>query len=99
MPQLNEEQKNSCNKSITKQEILSSIKQLTNGKIPETDVLSSDFYKFFCIDIKHLLTESILYVMKTCELSIEENRYYFPAPPPKKKIELKKKELATHKPS
>ncbi len=34
IPQLNEEQKNSCDKSMTKQEILSSIKQLTNGKTP-----------------------------------------------------------------
>ncbi len=46
MPQLNEEQKQACDKIITEQEILNSFKQLTNGKTPGTDGLSADFYKF-----------------------------------------------------
>ncbi len=32
MPQLNVEHKQACDKTITDQEILNSIKQLTNGK-------------------------------------------------------------------
>ncbi len=34
MPQLNEEHKQTCDKTITEQEILNSIKQLSNGKTP-----------------------------------------------------------------
>ncbi len=39
-------------------------------KTPGTDGLSADFFTFFWIDIKHLLTNSILYVRKKGELSI-----------------------------
>ncbi len=70
MPQLNKEQKQACDKTITEPEILNSIKQLTNGNTPGTDGLSADFLNFFWIDIKHLLTNCILHVMKKGELSI-----------------------------
>ncbi len=43
-------------------------------KTPRTDGLSANFYKYFWIDIKYLLTNSILYVMKKGELSIEQKR-------------------------
>ncbi len=59
MPQLNEERKQACDTTITEQEMLNSIKQLTNGKTPGTDGLSADFYKLFWIDIKYLLTNCI----------------------------------------
>ncbi len=62
MPQLNE-QKQACDKTITEQEILNSIKQLTNAKTPGTDGLSADFYNFFWIDIKHLLTNCFFYML------------------------------------
>ncbi len=58
IPQLNEEQKQASDKTITEQEILNSIKQLTNGKTP-----GADFYNFFWIDIKHLLTTCFFYML------------------------------------
>ncbi len=66
-------------------------------KHPGTDGLSSDFYNVFWIDIKHLLIESILYVMKTGELSIEQKRGIISLLPSKKIIDFKKK--ATLRPS
>ncbi len=84
MPQLNEKQKQACDKTIIEQEILNSIKQLTNGKTPGTDGLSADFYNFFWIDIKKLLINSILYVMKKGNLSIEEKRGIITLLPPQK---------------
>ncbi len=84
MPQLNEEQKQACDKTIIEQEILNSIKQLKNGKTPGTDGLSADVYNFFWIDIKHFLTNSISYVMKKGELSIEQKRGIITLVPPPK---------------
>ncbi len=88
MPQLNEEHKQACDKTITEQEILNSMKQLTNGKTPGTDGLSADFYNYFWIDIKHLLTNCILYVMKKGELSIEQKRGIITLLPPPPKIDF-----------
>ncbi len=46
MPQLNEEQKQAYDKTISEQEIINSIKLLTNGNTLRNDGLSADFYKF-----------------------------------------------------
>ncbi len=59
-------------KKITEKEILTSLKQLHNGRTPGTDVLPPDFYKFFWLDIKELLIDSIEYAIATGELSIEQ---------------------------
>ncbi len=75
-------------KTITEQEILNSIEQLTNGKIPGTDGLSANFYNIFWTDIKHPLTNSILYVMKKGELSIEQKRGIITLLPKKNKNRL-----------
>ncbi len=63
-------EKESCIKPITEKEILDSLKQLHNDKTPGTDRLSTDFYKFFWIDIKPLLIQSIEYAIETRKLSI-----------------------------
>ncbi len=60
---LSEEQKNLCDKPITEKEILESIKNLATGKTPCSDGLPANFYKFFWIDIKSLLCNSIYYAL------------------------------------
>jgi exonuclease III len=74
MPKLNEDQKHFCDKAISESEILKSIKLLANGKTPGSDGLPADWYKFFWVDIKHLLCNSITYAMDHGELSIEQKR-------------------------
>ncbi len=64
----------SCDHSITKKEILNSLKQLHNGRTLGTDGLPPNVYKSFWIDIKLLLIESIQHATKTGELSIEQKR-------------------------
>ncbi len=64
--------KKTCDQPITKIEILTSLKQLHNNKTPSTDGLPPDFYKFFWLDIKALLIDSIVYAIGTGELSIEQ---------------------------
>ena len=71
---LSDKEKDFCEQNITEQEILKSLKGLHNGKTPGTDGLPADFYKYFWIDIKTLVTNSILYAIETGELSIEQKR-------------------------
>ena len=67
-------EKDSCEQPITEKEILIALKQLHNGKTPGTDGLPPDFYKFFWLDIKSLLIESIEFAIVTGELSVEQKR-------------------------
>ncbi len=64
----------SCEQSITDKEILNALKHLDNGKTPGTDDLPPDFYKFYWLDIKSLLIESIEYAIMTGKLLVEQKR-------------------------
>jgi len=77
-----------CDHDITEKEILSSLKSLHNGKTPGTDGFPSQFYKFFWIDIKTLLKNSILYAVGNGELSIEQRRGIITLIPKKNKNRL-----------
>ncbi len=67
-------ERDSCDHCITEKEILNSLKQLHNGKTPGPDGLPLDFYKYFWIDIKLLLIESIEHATKTGKLYIKQRR-------------------------
>ncbi len=72
------EERESCDKPISRSEILISIKELSNGRTPGSDGLPTDWYKFFWIDIKNSLRDSIIYALSNGHLSIEqkERDYY-----------------------
>lgn len=74
IPKISEEFKEMCDSDITETEILNSLKQLKNGKSPGTDGLTAEFYKFFWIDIKTYLIQSMQYSLKNGELSIDQRR-------------------------
>ena len=74
LPKLTDENKIQCDEEITEKELLYNIKSLKNGKTPGTDGLPSEFYKFFWVDIKYLLLDSIRYALSTGHLSIEQKR-------------------------
>ena len=88
IPKLSELQKDFCERQVTEAEILSNLKNLNNGKTPGTDGLPTDFYKFFYIDIKKILFDSITYAMNNGELSIEQKRSIITLLPKKNKNKL-----------
>ena len=61
---------------------------MKNGKSPGTDGLTSDFYKFFWIDIKHLVLDSLNYAYEKGELSIDQKRGIITLTPKKDKPRL-----------
>ncbi len=79
MPKLSNEERELCEKKICHNEILKAIKDLSNSRTPSSDGLPADWYKFFWIDIKNLLTDSITYA-----LSIEQKRGIITLLPKKK---------------
>ncbi len=88
MKKLTQDEARFCEQPITENEILNSLKNLHNQKTPGTDGLPADFYKFFWIDIKNLLMNSILYAIDSGELSVEQKRGIITLLPPKNKDRL-----------
>ncbi len=74
MKKLTPDEANFCEQPITEFEILCSLKNKHNQNMPGTGGLPADFYNFFWIDIKNLLTDSILYAVNSGELSTEQKR-------------------------
>ena len=87
-PILTKEEKAICDSDITQRELLISLKELKNGKTPGTDGLTTDFYKFFWVDIKDCLYDSILYAIHNGELSVEQKRGIISLIPKKDKDRL-----------
>ena len=71
---LDEETKAECEKPVTEKELLCSLKELKNGRTPGSDGFPTDFYKFFWLDVKDLVTDSINYALSNGQLSIEQKR-------------------------
>ncbi len=71
MPILSNEDRESCDKPISQCKILKSIKELPNGRIPGSDGLPTNWYKFFWINIKNSLTDSVIYALSNGQLLIE----------------------------
>jgi exonuclease III len=88
IPKISQPQKEDCEKDFTENEILCALKELHNKKTPGSDGLPPEFYKFFWIDIKDSLLDSINYAMKNNELSIEQKRGIITLIPKKNKDRL-----------
>jgi hypothetical protein len=74
IPKISDEEKETCDSEIIESEILSSLKDLKSGRSPGTDGLTADFYKFFWVDIKVHLTNSLKYSLDKGKLSVEQRR-------------------------
>ena len=66
---LDETEKNDLEGHITHTEILCALKQMSNNKSPGSDGFTTEFFKFFWIDIGHFLVRSINYAYENGELS------------------------------
>ncbi len=71
---MNNDEKTFCDRPFCEHDILKNIKNLHSGKTHGSDDLPAEFYKFFLCDIKHSLTQCIIYVMEKGELTIEQKR-------------------------
>ncbi len=85
---LTDSDKELCDSDITESDILKSLKLLKNGKSPGTDGLPAEFYKFFWLDIKSFLTNSIKYAFSKGEMSVEQKRGIISLLPKKNKNRL-----------
>ena len=74
IPQLNENDKDFCDKKITIEELGKSLKALPNNKSPGSDGLTTEFYKFFWPDIKRYVFDSFQYAFTTGRLSRDQRR-------------------------
>ena len=72
IPKLKEHDKLLCEETLTLPECTSALKQLANNKSPGIDGFSTNFYKFFWIDIKILLYESYVYSFQNNLLTNEQ---------------------------
>ena len=74
IPKLDEEQIDTCDSEITLEELGKALKEMANKKSPGTDGFTTEFYKFFWIDIKEIILKSIKYAFENNSLSIEQKR-------------------------
>ena len=74
IPKLSDKSIELCDEDISIEEIGKALKELPNKKTPGTDGFTADFYKFFWINIKDIVFESILYAFNNNTLSIEQKR-------------------------
>jgi hypothetical protein len=88
IPKITAEQSNECENDITSEELLKCIKSMKNKKTPGTDGISNEFYKFFWLDIKSFILDSINYAIKSGELSTEQKRGVLTLIPKKDKDRL-----------
>ncbi len=83
---LQNDEKDVCEKSINESEILKSIKNLSNGKIPGSDGLPTNFYKFVLVNINPKYP--ICYVSWRTINRTKERYYHSLTPPPPQKNRL-----------
>ena len=88
IPKISDENKQFCEEELTETEILKSVKAMKSGKSPGTCGLTSEWYKFFWIDIKEILVTSINYNLRNGKLSLEQRRGILTLIPKKDKDRL-----------
>jgi hypothetical protein len=74
LQKVTEDDKSKLENVVSDYEISNALKGLSSNKCPGSDGFSAEFYKFFWIDIKELVCDSIKYAFKTGALSIEQKR-------------------------
>ena len=74
IPKLNEEHNKFLDSPLTVTELPSALKEMSNDKSPGLDGFTTNFYKFFWIDIKNMVFESFKYSLQHGELSDSQKR-------------------------
>ena len=63
-----------CNRLVNKAQLLQVLKSMKNGKSPGTDGFTSEFYKFFWVDIGNEVLKSLNEAFYTGELSTTQKQ-------------------------
>ena len=71
---LNDNMKESIEGNILYDEVLSSLKKMSNNKSPGYDGFTVEFFKFFWNDLAHFLVRSINYALRKGELSVTQKQ-------------------------
>jgi exonuclease III len=74
LKQISDEEKQAREGSISYRELLSALKKAKNNKSPGMDGYTTEFYKFFWIDLDHLLLRSINYAYENNALSVSQQQ-------------------------
>jgi hypothetical protein len=74
IPKISDEEKQTCEKPITLEEMGIALKELKNGKSPGSDGFTADFYKFFWKMLKPTILDSLRYAQEQEYLSIDQRR-------------------------
>ena len=74
IPQLSNEQKMLLDNTLTLSDITDALKEMANDKSPGLDGFTTNFYKFFWMDIKSFLYDSYRYSIQHGELSDSQRR-------------------------
>jgi exonuclease III len=86
IPKLTNEQKSITKGLITYNECLKALKSLSNGKTPGLDGITTDFYKFFWIDISTTVVSAINFAFEKGEMSPDQKSGIITLSPKKNKI-------------
>ena len=63
-----------CDAPVTLEELGFALKQLPNNKSPGSDGFTTEFYKFFWPDLKHIIFENVQYAFEAEILSLDQRR-------------------------
>jgi hypothetical protein len=74
LSKLNETTKTICETELSLAELAEALKRMPNNKTPGSDGFSTEFYKFFWIDIQHIVYKSFVSAEQNGKLSIEQRR-------------------------
>ncbi len=88
IPSLTTEQKYLCEGKLSSNECLKALKDMKNGKTPGLDGFTAEFYKFFWVDIKDIVIDSLNYAFDSGMLSLEQKRGVITLVPKKDKTRL-----------
>ena len=72
VPQLLQNQRETCDRPLTENELLLSLKKMNNGSAPGSDGITIEFLKFFWSRIKHYLYQSFSVSLMKGNLSISQ---------------------------
>ena len=77
IPQLSDIDKGMLESEITLDEVTSALKGMNAGSSPGLDGIPTEFYKFFWLDIKMLVYDSLMYAKQNKMLSISQRKGVF----------------------
>jgi hypothetical protein len=74
LEKLNDDDKEALEVPIVQDDFAKALNSLSNNKSPGIDGLPCEFYKFFWVKIKAIVSDSLLYGLESGKLSIDQRR-------------------------